>query len=229
MADSTYADRPGYTPSEQVVAETFDQIFAEAPGRIIVATFSSLVSRAQQVFDTAIAYGRKVALIGRSMERVHRVAADLGYVRVPEGLIVPADELDNFRAEDIAIVCTGSQGEPRSALVRMANRDHRHIDIAPDDTIIVSAAAIPGNEAKVNHTIDRLAHIGATVYYEQLRPVHVSGHASQEELEAGAHDAAAALLHAGPRGVPAPGGAPAAGGRRGAAAEEHPDGPRTAR
>ena len=183
MADSTYADRPGYTPSEQVVAETFDQIFAEAPGRIIVATFSSLVSRAQQVFDTAIAYGRKVALIGRSMERVHRVAADLGYVRVPDGLIVAAEELDNFRAEDIAIVCTGSQGEPRSALVRMANRDHRNIEIAPDDTIIVSAAAIPGNEAKVNHTIDRLAHLGATVYYEQLRPVHVSGHASQEELK----------------------------------------------
>lgn len=183
MADSTYADRPGYTPSEQVVAETFDQIFAEAPGRIIVATFSSLVSRAQQVFDAAVAYGRKVALVGRSMERVHRVAADLGYVRVPDGLIVAAEDLDDFRAEDIAIVCTGSQGEPRSALVRMANRDHRNIEIAPDDTIIVSAAAIPGNEAKVNHTIDRLAHIGATVYYEQLRPVHVSGHASQEELK----------------------------------------------
>ena len=183
MADSTYADRPGYTPSEQVVAQTFDQIFAEAPGRIIVATFSSLVSRAQQVFDAAQAYGRKVALIGRSMERVHKVAAELGYVRVPEGLVVAAEDLDRYPAEEIAIVCTGSQGEPRSALVRMANHDHRNIEIAPDDTIIVSAAAIPGNEAQVNHTIDRLAHQGANVIYEQLRPVHVSGHASQEELK----------------------------------------------
>ncbi len=183
LADSTYADRPGYTPSEQVIAETFDQIFAEAQGRIIVATFSSLVSRAQQVIDAAQAYGRKVALIGRSMERVHQVAVDLGHVRAPDELIVAAEDLDQYPAEEIAILCTGSQGEPRSALVRMANNDHRIIEIAPDDTVIVSATAIPGNEAKVNRTIDRLAYQGAAVFYEQLAPVHVSGHASQEELK----------------------------------------------
>ena len=183
LADSTYADRPGHTPSEQVIAETFDKIFAGAPGRIVVATFSSLVSRAQQVIDAAQVYGRKVALVGRSMERVHRVAVDVGQISVPDGLIVPAEDLDRYRAEDIAILCTGSQGEPRSALVRMANRDHRIIEIAPDDTIIVSATAIPGNEAKVNRTIDQLAHQGATVIYDHLAPVHVSGHASQEELK----------------------------------------------
>lgn len=183
LADSTYADRPGHTPSEQVIAETFDKIFAGAPGRIIVATFSSLVSRAQQVIDAAQVYGRKVALVGRSMERVHRVAVDVGQISVPDGLIVPAEDLDQYRAEDVVVICTGSQGEPRSALVRMANRDHRIIEIAPDDTVIVSATAIPGNEAKVNRTIDQLAHQGATVIYDHLAPVHVSGHASQEELK----------------------------------------------
>ena len=184
MADSTYADRKGYTPSERVITETFDKVFAEAPGRIIMATFSSLVSRVQQLLDVADAYDRKVALIGRRMERTFKVASGLGYLRLPNpDILIRADELDRHPADAVAVICTGSQGEPRSALVRMANRDHRQIDIAPDDTVILSASAIPGNEARVNRTIDRLIGQGASVLYEQLMPVHVSGHASQEELK----------------------------------------------
>ena len=184
MADSTYADRKGYTPSERVITETLDKVFAEAPGRIIMATFSSLVSRVQQLLDVADTYDRKVALIGRSMERTFKVASELGYLRLPNpDILIRADELDRHPADAVAVICTGSQGEPRSALVRMANRDHRQIDIAPDDTVILSASAIPGNEARVNRTIDRLIGQGASVLYEQLMPVHVSGHASQEELK----------------------------------------------
>ena len=183
LSDSTYADRPGHTDSEQLIAATFDQIFAEAPGRIIVATFSSLISRAQQVINAAHAYGRKVAIIGRSMERVHRVAGDLGRLHMPDDTMVPARDLDKYPADEIAILCTGSQGEPRSALVRMANQDHRIVEVAPDDTIILSATAIPGNEAKVNRTIDQLVQQSMNVFYEQIRLVHVSGHASQEELK----------------------------------------------
>jgi ribonuclease J len=184
MADSTYADRKGYTPSERVITETLDKVFAEAPGRIIMATFSSLVSRVQQLLDVADTYDRKVALIGRSMERTFKVASELGYLRLPNpDILIRADELDRYPADAVAVICTGSQGEPRSALVRMANRDHRQIEIAPDDTVILSASAIPGNEARVNRTIDRLIGQGASVLYEQLMPVHVSGHASQEELK----------------------------------------------
>ncbi len=184
MADSTYADRKGYTPSERVITETLDKVFAEAPGRIIMATFSSLVSRVQQLLDVADSYDRKVALIGRSMERTFKVASELGYLRLPSpDILIQADELDRHPPDAVAVICTGSQGEPRSALVRMANRDHRQIDIAPDDTVILSASAIPGNEARVNRTIDRLIGQGASVLYEELMPVHVSGHASQEELK----------------------------------------------
>ena len=184
LADSTYADRAGYTPSEHVVGETLDKIFSEAPGRIILATFSSLISRVQQVIDAAYAYGRQVCIVGRSMERTFKVAVDLGYLKIPDpDMVIAPDKLDQYPAERVAIVSTGSQGEPRSALVRMANRDHRQIEIRPDDTVIVSATAIPGNEFQVNRTIDRLARLGARVIYEQLAPVHVSGHASQEELK----------------------------------------------
>ncbi len=184
LADSTYADRAGYTPSEQVVGETLETIFSEAPGRIIVATFSSLISRVQQVIDAAYAYGRLVCVVGRSMERTFKVAADLGYLKIPDpDMVIAAHELDRYPAERVAVVSTGSQGEPRSALVRMANRDHRQIKIQPDDTIVVSATAIPGNEFQVNRTIDQLARLGARVLYEELAPVHVSGHASQEELK----------------------------------------------
>lgn len=184
MSDSTYADQPGYTPSEAVITETFDKIFADAPGRIIVATFSSLISRVQQVVDAAHFYGRHVCFVGRSMERNVRVAGDLGYLRIPdEKMVIAPENLKNYQADDLTIICTGSQGEPRSALVRIANRDHRFIDLIPDDTVIVSAAAIPGNEEAVNRTIDRLGRQGARVLYERICPVHVSGHASQEELK----------------------------------------------
>ena len=184
MSDSTYADQPGHTPSEAVIAETFDRVFNDAPGRIIVATFSSLISRVQQVVDAAYAYGRRVCFVGRSMERNVRVARDLGYLQVPDDAMeVDPRNLRDYPADELAIVCTGSQGEPRSALVRLANHDHRFIDILPDDTIVVSASAIPGNEEAVNQTIDRLARQGANVLYERLVPVHVSGHASQEDLK----------------------------------------------
>ena len=184
MSDSTYADQPGHTPSEAVIAESFDRVFNDAPGRIIVATFSSLISRVQQVVDAAYAYGRRVAFVGRSMERNVRVARDLGYLHVPDdGMEVDARDLRDYPGDELAVICTGSQGEPRSALVRMANRDHRFIDLLPDDTVVVSASAIPGNEEAVNQTIDRLARQGARVLYERLLPVHVSGHAGQEDLK----------------------------------------------
>lgn len=184
MSDSTYADQPGHTPSEAVIAESFDRVFNDAPGRIIVATFSSLISRVQQVVDAAYAYGRRVCFVGRSMERNVRVARDLGYLHVPDDAMeVDPRDLRDYAADDLAIICTGSQGEPRSALVRMANRDHRFIDLLPDDTVVVSASAIPGNEEAVNQTIDRLARQGARVLYERLLPVHVSGHAGQEDLK----------------------------------------------
>ena len=184
MSDSTYADQPGHTPSEAVIAETFDRVFNDAPGRIIVATFSSLISRVQQVIDAAYAYGRRVCFVGRSMERNVRVARDLGYLQVPDDAMeVDPRDLGNYPADELAIICTGSQGEPRSALARLANRDHRFIDLLPDDTVIVSASAIPGNEEAVNQTIDRLGRQGARVLYERLLPVHVSGHAGQEDLK----------------------------------------------
>ena len=184
MSDSTYADQPGHTPSEAVISETLDRIFNDAPGRIIVATFSSLISRVQQVIDAAFAYGRRVCFVGRSMERNVGVARDLGYLQIPDaGMVVDPRDLRNYPADEMAVICTGSQGEPRSALVRLANRDHRFIDLMPDDTVVVSAAAIPGNEEAVNQTIDRLARQGARVLYERVMPVHVSGHASQEDLK----------------------------------------------
>ncbi len=185
LSDSTYADKPGYTPSEAVIAETFERIFADAPGRIVVATFSSLISRVQQVVDAAYAFGRRVCFVGRSMERNVSVARALGYLHVPDDRMIIEDPatLSRYPADEVAVICTGSQGEPRSALVRMANLDHRFIDIQPDDTVVVSAAAIPGNEEAVNRTIDRLTRMGAQVLYERISPVHVSGHASQEELK----------------------------------------------
>ena len=184
MSDSTYADQPGHTPSEAVISETLDRIFNDAPGRIIVATFSSLISRVQQVIDAAFAYGRRVCFVGRSMERNVGVARDLGYLQIPDaGMVVDPRDLRNYPADEMAVICTGSQGEPRSALVRLANRDHRFIDLMPDDTVVVSAASIPGNEEAVNQTIDRLARQGARVLYERVMPVHVSGHASQEDLK----------------------------------------------
>lgn len=181
FSDSTRIEVPGYTPSEKIISEAFDGVFAKADGRIIIATFASLISRVQQVVDMAVKYERKVGVIGRSMENNVAMARDLAYLRVPDGVIQPIDELAKLPYEKIVIVTTGAQGEPTSALTRMANGDHRQINIIKGDTVILSSSPIPGNEEAVARNIDNLYKRGATVLYHRLLPVHVSGHASQEE------------------------------------------------
>ena len=183
MADSTYAEQPGYTPSERVVGETLDRIIAEAPGRVIVTTFASLISRIQQVIDAAARYERRVFIVGRSMSDTSRMALELGYLKAPDGVLARMDELRGMPRNKIVFVTTGSQGEPTSALVRMANRDHRQVHILRGDTVIISATPIPGNEGLVNKTVDNLFKQGAQVVYDKVAPVHVHGHASQEELK----------------------------------------------
>ena len=183
MADSTNAERAGHTPSESTVGASFDKAFHGARSRIIVATFSSNVHRIQQVIDTAVRYKRTVAILGRSMVNVVTISLELGYITAPEGTIIDIDEINNYRAEQIVIVTTGSQGEPMSALTRMAMSDHRKVTIVPDDTVIISATPIPGNEKLVSKTIDNLMRLGANVVYGRDKEVHVSGHASREELK----------------------------------------------
>ncbi len=183
MADSTNAEREGHTPSERTVGAAFDRSFHKAKGRIIVATFSSNVHRIQQVIDTAVRYRRKVAILGRSMVNVVSISLELGYIHAPEGTIVDIDEIGRYRAEQIVVITTGSQGEPMSALTRMAMSDHRKISIAPGDTVIISANPIPGNEKMVVKTIDNLLKLGADVVYGRGEGIHVSGHASREELK----------------------------------------------
>jgi len=183
LSDSTYAELPGYTPSERVVGEALDHIMAEAPGRVIVTTFSSLVSRIQQVIDAAAKHQRRVFVVGRSMSDTVRMALELGYLNAPPGMLARLDELRGMPHNKIVFVTTGSQGEPTSALVRMANRDHRQVHILPGDTVVISATPIPGNEALVNRTVDNLFKQGAQVLYNKLAQVHVHGHASQEELK----------------------------------------------
>jgi ribonuclease J len=183
LSDSTNADRPGYTLSESVVGETFDEIFRYARKRIIVATFASNVHRIQQAITTARKYGRKVAVVGRNMVNVVAIAKELGYLRVPPGTMIDLDEVHHFPEEKIVLLTTGSQGEPMSALTRIAMCDHRRIEIRPGDLVIISATPIPGNEKLVHRTIDHLFRQGAEVVYEPFSGVHVSGHASQEELK----------------------------------------------
>jgi len=183
MADSTYADLPGYTPSEKEVGKTLERIISEAPGRVIITTFASLVSRIQLVLDIAAKYQRRVCIIGRSMKDTVRMATDLGYLNVPPDTICKADEITKFPHDRIILLTTGSQGEPTSALVRITNRDNSQIKITPGDTVIMSATPVPGNEALVNRTIDSLFKQGAHVIYERLSQVHVHGHGSQEELK----------------------------------------------
>jgi ribonuclease J len=182
ITDCVRVESKGYTPSEQSVGEAFDNIFATAPGRIIMATFASNLSRVQQAIDSAEAYGRKVALVGRSMENNSRIALDLGYLRVEPGTLIRPHEAANYPDDQVAIVCTGSQGEPMAALARMANRDHQHVKIKPGDTVVVSATPIPGNEVSVGRVINNLFRLGADVVYG-VQGVHVSGHAAQEELK----------------------------------------------
>ncbi len=183
LADSTNVERPGYTPSEKIVGKTFDEEFRYAKSRIIVATFSSNVHRIQQAVESAVRYNRKVAIIGRSMVNVVSIAMELGYLNVPEGTLIDIDETNNYRPEQVVIITTGSQGEPMSALTRMAMSDHKKVGIVPGDTVIISATPIPGNEKGVSRTIDHLFKLGAEVIYEKSLGIHVSGHASQEEIK----------------------------------------------
>ena len=182
-SDSTYAEVPGYTTSERVVGEALDRAIGEAEGRVLVATFASLVSRVQQVVDAADKHGRKVSVVGRSMVDTVKVATDLGYLKVPEGTLVPLAETRKLAPEKVVLMTTGSQGEPTSALVRIAKQEHRDVNIMAGDTVVISATPIPGNELPVSHTIDNLLRQGAKVLYDRIATVHVHGHASQEELK----------------------------------------------
>jgi len=183
LSDSTYAELPGYTPSEQTVGESLEHFIAAAEGRVIVTTFSSLISRIQQVIDAAAKHGRRVFVVGRSMTETVRISVELGYLNAPENILGRIEDIRGLPANKIVIITTGSQGEPTSALVRMANRDHKHVHIQRGDTIIISATPIPGNESLVNRTVDSLFKQGAHVIYSKLGQVHVHGHASQEELK----------------------------------------------
>lgn len=183
MADSTNVERPGYTMSERTVGETFDDIFASTRSRIIVATFASNIHRIQQIVNSTYKFNRKIAVCGRSMVNVVRVATELGYLSVPDGLMIDVEEIHRYRDHEIVILTTGSQGEPMSALTRMANADHKYVEILPGDLVVISASAIPGNEKLIGRVINRLFARGANVIYEDLADVHVSGHACQEELK----------------------------------------------
>jgi len=183
MSDSTNVERPGYAMSERTVGDKFNDIFKGCKKRIIVATFASNVHRVQQIIDAAVETGRKVAISGRSMENIIEISLLLGYLKVPEGTLIPIDSINKYAPNKLTIITTGSQGEPMSALTRMAFSDHRKIEITRDDLIIISATPIPGNEKSVSNVINELFKIGAEVIYKALLDVHVSGHACQEELK----------------------------------------------
>ncbi|MFZ5351121.1 MAG: ribonuclease J [Bacillota bacterium] len=183
LSDSTNVERPGYTMSESTVGATFIDMFKNAKGRIIVASFASNIHRIQQVINAAVLYGRKVAICGRSIVNVIGVAVELGYVTIPEGALIDIDQIDKYPPDKITIVTTGSQGEPMSALARMSTSEHRKVNIVPGDMVIISATPIPGNEKMVTRVINQLFKKGADVIYESLADIHVSGHACQEELK----------------------------------------------
>jgi ribonuclease J len=183
MTDCVRVESSGSTPSERVVGDSLDSIFATAPGRIIVATFASNISRVQQVIDSAEAYGRRLMLAGRSMENNFRIALELGYLRIQPTTLVRGSEAATLPDDQVAVMCTGSQGEPMAALARMANRDFPHLRVKQGDTVVVSASPIPGNEVSVSRVINNLFRIGADVIYGGEAKVHVSGHAAQEELK----------------------------------------------
>ncbi len=184
MADSTNAERPGYTESESKVGESFELLFRKAGSRrIIVATFASNIHRVQQIINVAEALGRKVALSGRSLENVVNIGRELGYLKVPEGIIIDLDMIKKYTDDQLVLITTGSQGEPMSALTRMAFSDHRKVAITPHDYVIISATPIPGNEKTVSRVINELMKLGAEVVYEKMYDVHVSGHACREELK----------------------------------------------
>lgn len=183
MSDSTNVERPGYAMSEKSVGDKFEQIFKNCNKRIIVATFASNIHRVQQIIDAAVKNGRKVAVSGRSMENVVEISILLGYMKIPEGVLINLDHIGKYRPNQLVIITTGSQGEPMSALTRMAFSDHRKVEVTKDDLIIISATPIPGNEKSVSSVVNELFKIGAEVIYKSLAEVHVSGHACQEELK----------------------------------------------
>ena len=183
LSDSTNVERPGYTFSERAVGDAFDEIFRNAESRIIVATFASNVHRIQQVINSAAKFGRKVAIVGRSMVNVANIAKEIGYLTVPDNIMIDIEEIGNYPHDRLTILTTGSQGEPMSALTRMAMSDHRKVEIVPGDTVVISAYPIPGNEKLVAKTINQLFQQGADVIYESINGIHVSGHASPEELK----------------------------------------------
>lgn len=183
MADSTNACHPGYTMSEKTVGETLDNLFSKGKGRIIVATFASNIHRLQQIINSSIKYGRKIAFSGRSMEKISEVAIKLGYLDMPEGLLIDLKDLKLYNSNQITIVTTGSQGEPMSALTRIASSTHKNIQIEKDDMIIISANPIPGNEKAVSKVINELTQKGANVIYKSIEEIHVSGHACEQELK----------------------------------------------
>jgi ribonuclease J len=185
LSDSTNAERPGYTGSERSVGTELEEVFRKAKQRVVVATFASNVHRLQQVFDAAEVTGRKVTVIGRSMVNVVSIAQDLGYLRIPDGMMIEPEDVNKMAADRVVILSTGSQGEPMSALTRMARNTHRKVDILPGDTVVISATPIPGNEKYVGRIVDELFRLGANVIYGpgSVSGVHVSGHGSQEELK----------------------------------------------
>ncbi len=181
LSDSTNAERPGWTPSEKVIGPAFDKVFAEAKGRVIVATFASLISRVQQVADAAAKHGRKMTLAGPSMVDNVKIARKLGYLDIPDDLIIPIDQALQMQDHKVAIMCTGSQGEPSSIVGRLSAGTNRQFDLKSGDTVVLSSHPIPGNEETISKTINRLLRRGANVVYDSIAPIHVSGHASQEE------------------------------------------------
>lgn len=183
MADSTNVEKAGYTNSEKIVGESLTRIFGKTKGRIIIATFASNIHRIQQIIDAASVYGRKVAVSGRSMENIMNVAIELGYIEVDKDMLVSIDQINKYNNDQVVIITTGSQGEPMSALSRMAASDHRKVNIVEGDTIIISATPIPGNEKLVSKVINQLFKKGAEVIYGSQENIHVSGHACQEELK----------------------------------------------
>ncbi len=182
-SDSTYAEVEGYTQSEQVVGEALDRAIGDAEGRVMVATFASLISRMQQVIDAAVKHGRKVTVVGRSMVNNLKMAMNMGYLNAPDGAVVTLNEARQLPHERVVILATGAQGEPTSALVRIANGEHQDVEIVPGDTVVISASPIPGNETVVSRTIDNLYRQGATVLHSRIAMVHVHGHGSREELK----------------------------------------------
>jgi ribonuclease J len=181
LSDSTNAERPGWTPSEMVIGPALDDVFASAPGRIIIASFASLISRMQQVADAAERHKRKLAFVGMSMVDNAKIAQKLGYLDIPDKTLVSIEQALNMDPKQVVLMCTGSQGEPSSIIGRLSAGTNRQFDLKPGDTVVLSSHPIPGNEENISRTINRMLRRGADVIYDAIAPIHVSGHASQEE------------------------------------------------